>query len=221
MIIMRQNVFFLMYILLFLTHILLFMYRQQSVRVFSEGSVSPRKVPYKRTYINPKYTYKEPYIAPKESYKRTTYHCERGLITPVELIRHYVDFIQQFVRVFSEKRAEIEDQQLHLNNGLQRLSETQAALQEMSVSLGAKGEELARKEAEANDKLQAMVQDQQVAINPAPCTLHPEPYILHPAPYILHPAPCTLHTAFCTLHTPYTPHSESHYPAPTTLEPKP
>lgn len=67
------------------------------------------------------------------------------------------------MRVFSEKRAEIEDQQLHLNNGLQRLSETQAALQEMSVSLGAKGEELARKEAEANDKLQAMVQDQQVS----------------------------------------------------------
>ena len=52
---------------------------------------------------------------------------------------------------------------MHLHNGLRRLTETRAALQEMSASLSSKGEELARKEAEANAKLQEMVCNQQEA----------------------------------------------------------
>ena len=86
-------------------------------------------------------------------------HDQLLFVTP----RHYIDFIQQFVRVFAEKRAEIEEQQLHLNVGLRRLTETQGAVQELSVSLGVKGEELALKEAQANEKLQQMVHDQQEA----------------------------------------------------------
>ena len=91
--------------------------------------------------------------------RRVKHHDQLLFVTP----RHYIDFIQQFVRIFSEKRSEIEEQQLHLNVGLRRLTETQEAVQQLSVSLGVKGKELALKEAQANEKLQQMVQDQQEA----------------------------------------------------------
>jgi dynein heavy chain 1 len=91
--------------------------------------------------------------------RRIKHHDELLFVTP----RHYVDFIQQFVRIFEEKRSEIEEQQLHLNVGLRRLTETQEAVQELGVSLEAKEKELAAKEVEANDKLQQMVHDQQEA----------------------------------------------------------
>ena len=91
--------------------------------------------------------------------RRVKQHDQLLFVTP----RHYIDFIQQFVRVFSEKRSEIEDQQLHLNVGLQKMTETQEAVQELSVSLAVKGKELALKEVQANEKLQQMVQDQQEA----------------------------------------------------------
>ena len=89
--------------------------------------------------------------------KAAKQHEHLLFVTP----RHYIDFIQQFVRIFGEKRAQIEEQQLHLNIGLRRLTETQEKVQELSTSLAAKEQELAAKEKMANDKLQEMVHDQQ------------------------------------------------------------
>lgn len=40
----------------------------------------------------------------------------RMIVTP----RHYLDFIQHFVRLHNEKRSELEDQQLHINVGMYR-----------------------------------------------------------------------------------------------------
>lgn len=40
----------------------------------------------------------------------------RMVVTP----RHYLDFIQHFVRLHNEKRSELEDQQLHINIGMYR-----------------------------------------------------------------------------------------------------
>ena len=41
-------------------------------------------------------------------------------ITP----RHYLDFINQFVNLYHEKRSDLEEQQLHLNVGLNKIAET-------------------------------------------------------------------------------------------------
>lgn len=41
-------------------------------------------------------------------------------ITP----RHYLDFIHHFVKLHNEKRSDLEEQQLHLNVGLNKIAET-------------------------------------------------------------------------------------------------
>lgn len=41
-------------------------------------------------------------------------------ITP----RHFLDFIAHFVRLMTEKRSDLEEQQLHLQIGLQKIKET-------------------------------------------------------------------------------------------------
>ncbi len=38
-------------------------------------------------------------------------------ITP----RHYIEFINQFVRIYDEKRTELEEQQQHLNVGVRKI----------------------------------------------------------------------------------------------------
>ncbi|CAG8442752.1 1825_t:CDS:10 [Diversispora eburnea] len=77
--------------------------------------------------------------------------------------RHYLDFIGHYVRLFNEKREDLEEQQRHLNNGLDKLRETVTTVDELRISLDIKKAELQNKEKEANEKLKKMVADQQEA----------------------------------------------------------
>ncbi|CAM9106263.1 unnamed protein product [Ectocarpus fasciculatus] len=84
-------------------------------------------------------------------------------------VRHYVsprDFlglIRAFVSLVNEKRAELEDQQLHINLGLNKLRETQAGVEDMQKGLAEKERRLREKDELANAKLQQMVSGQNEA----------------------------------------------------------
>ncbi|CAM9166136.1 unnamed protein product, partial [Hapterophycus canaliculatus] len=84
-------------------------------------------------------------------------------------VRHYVsprDFlglIRAFVSLVNEKRAELEDQQLHINLGLDKLRETQAGVEDMQKGLAEKERRLREKDELANAKLQQMVSGQNEA----------------------------------------------------------
>lgn len=80
-------------------------------------------------------------------------------ITP----RHYLDFIHHFVKLYNEKRSDLEEQQLHLNVGLSKIAETVEQVEEMQKSLAVKSQELQAKNEAANAKLRQMVKDQQEA----------------------------------------------------------
>ena len=82
-------------------------------------------------------------------------------ITP----RHYIDFINHFVKLCNEKRAELEEQQTHFNMGLAKIRETVQQVEELQKSLAIKRAELEKKNAEANLKLKQMLNDQQEAQN--------------------------------------------------------
>ncbi|KAJ5098437.1 hypothetical protein N7532_005438 [Penicillium argentinense] len=77
--------------------------------------------------------------------------------------RHYLDFVAQYVKLFNEKREDLEEQQRHLNVGLEKLRDTVDKVSDLRVSLAQKKTQLERKDAEANEKLQRMVADQQEA----------------------------------------------------------
>ncbi|KAF8592026.1 dynein heavy chain protein 1 [Ramaria rubella] len=77
--------------------------------------------------------------------------------------RHYLDFLHHYVRLFSEKRDELEEQQRHLHVGLDKLRDTVTQVEELRKSLAIKRGQLEAKNAEANEKLRRMVADQQEA----------------------------------------------------------
>ncbi|RKO89574.1 dynein heavy chain and region D6 of dynein motor-domain-containing protein, partial [Blyttiomyces helicus] len=77
--------------------------------------------------------------------------------------RHYLDFIKHYVRLFQEKRGDLEDQQRHLNVGLDKLRDTVVKVEELRISLAIKREELEAKNTQAEEKLKKMVADQQEA----------------------------------------------------------
>lgn len=56
------------------------------------------------------------------------------------IFRHYLDFIQQMVKLYAEKRADLEEQQLHLNVGLGKIAETVEQVEEMQKSLAVKSQ---------------------------------------------------------------------------------
>ncbi|KAG9288876.1 hypothetical protein G9A89_001252 [Geosiphon pyriformis] len=74
--------------------------------------------------------------------------------------RHYLDFINHYVRLFNEKREDLEEQQRHLNIGLEKLRDTVIKVEELRKSLAIKKTQLEAKSSEANEKLQKMVADQ-------------------------------------------------------------
>ncbi|XP_046843318.1 cytoplasmic dynein 1 heavy chain 1-like isoform X2 [Xenia sp. Carnegie-2017] len=80
-------------------------------------------------------------------------------ITP----RHYLDFINHYVKLYNEKRSDLEEQQLHLNVGLTKIKETVEQVEELQKSLSMKSQELKAKNALANQKLKQMLKDQQEA----------------------------------------------------------
>ncbi|TFY78308.1 hypothetical protein EWM64_g5702 [Hericium alpestre] len=77
--------------------------------------------------------------------------------------RHYLDFINHYVRLYNEKRDELEEQQRHLHVGLDKLRDTVTQVEELRKSLAIKSAQLEAKNIEANEKLKQMVSDQQEA----------------------------------------------------------
>ncbi|KAH3017968.1 hypothetical protein KXW60_006798 [Aspergillus fumigatus] len=77
--------------------------------------------------------------------------------------RHYLDFVAQYVKLFNEKREDLEEQQRHLNVGLEKLRDTVDKVSDLRASLAQKKMQLEKKDAEANEKLQRMVADQREA----------------------------------------------------------
>ncbi|KKK13667.1 dynein heavy chain [Aspergillus rambellii] len=77
--------------------------------------------------------------------------------------RHYLDFVAQYVKLFNEKREDLEEQQRHLNVGLEKLRDTVDKVSDLRASLAQKKMQLEKKDTEANEKLQRMVADQREA----------------------------------------------------------
>ncbi|KAL9029741.1 MAG: hypothetical protein Q9196_002047 [Gyalolechia fulgens] len=77
--------------------------------------------------------------------------------------RHFLDFVAQYVRLFREKREDLEEQQRHLNVGLEKLRDTVAKVKDLRASLAHKKSQLQLKDTEANEKLQGMVANQREA----------------------------------------------------------
>ena len=77
--------------------------------------------------------------------------------------RHFLDFVAQYVRLFTEKREDLEEQQRHLNVGLEKLRDTVHQVRDLRSSLAQKKIQLEKKDAEANEKLQRMIADQREA----------------------------------------------------------
>ncbi|TGZ77375.1 dynein heavy chain [Ascodesmis nigricans] len=75
--------------------------------------------------------------------------------------RHFLDFVAQYVKLYNEKREDLEEQQRHLNVGLEKLKDTVEKVRDLRISLADKQKQLMKKDAEANEKLQRMVADQQ------------------------------------------------------------
>ncbi|MBW0465869.1 hypothetical protein O181_005584 [Austropuccinia psidii MF-1] len=77
--------------------------------------------------------------------------------------RHYLDFINNYVKLFNEKRDDLEEQQRHLNIGLDKLRDTVIQVEELRKSLAIKSTQLEQKSAEAEAKLNQMIEDQKQA----------------------------------------------------------
>ncbi|KEY71002.1 hypothetical protein S7711_00838 [Stachybotrys chartarum IBT 7711] len=77
--------------------------------------------------------------------------------------RHFLDFVGQYVKLYNEKREDLEEQQRHLNVGLEKLRDTVDKVRDLRVSLAEKKTQLEQKDTEANEKLQRMVADQREA----------------------------------------------------------
>ncbi len=71
--------------------------------------------------------------------------------------------INHYVRLYTEKRDELEEQQRHLHVGLDKLKDTVTQVEDLRKSLAIKRSQLQAKDAEANEKLKRMVADQQEA----------------------------------------------------------
>lgn len=77
--------------------------------------------------------------------------------------RDYLALIHNFVSTVRTRRDHVEQQQLHVNAGLEKLRQTKDNVEDLKKGLGEKTSELKNKEAMANDKLQQMVAEQNEA----------------------------------------------------------
>lgn len=73
-------------------------------------------------------------------HKANTRLAKRGARTMAITPRHYLDFINHFVKLYQEKRSDLEEQQLHLNVGLSKIAETVEQVEEMQKSLAVKSQ---------------------------------------------------------------------------------
>jgi dynein heavy chain 1 len=77
--------------------------------------------------------------------------------------RHFLDFISHYVRLYNEKREDLEEQQRHLNVGLEKLKDTVIKVEELRKSLAIKKNQLQLKEDQANEKIKQMLADEKEA----------------------------------------------------------
>mmetsp|Transcript_17192 Transcript_17192/g.32539 ORF Transcript_17192/g.32539 Transcript_17192/m.32539 type:complete len:4250 (-) Transcript_17192:45-12794(-) len=77
--------------------------------------------------------------------------------------RDFLALIRNFVSCVRKMREQMEDEQLHVNAGLEKLRQTQESVAQLKIALGEKKDDLREKEELANQKLQQMVADQNEA----------------------------------------------------------
>ncbi|KAK8797138.1 hypothetical protein WA158_004348 [Blastocystis sp. Blastoise] len=77
--------------------------------------------------------------------------------------RDYLDFIRHYLELTRIKREELEEQQKHLDNGLDKLNSTEAEVLKLKDELSVKKVELTESIAKANKKLDEIIQSQKVA----------------------------------------------------------
>lgn len=77
--------------------------------------------------------------------------------------RHFLDFVAQFDSLLNEKHSDLEDQQRHLNVGVDKLRETVDKVRDLRRTLASKKQELELKDKEASEKLERMILNQQQA----------------------------------------------------------
>ncbi|KAI8974487.1 dynein heavy chain [Pilobolus umbonatus] len=77
--------------------------------------------------------------------------------------RHFLDFISHYVRLYNEKREDLEEQQRHLNVGLEKLKDTVIKVEELRKSLAIKKNQLEMKQNQANEKIRQMLADEKEA----------------------------------------------------------
>jgi len=77
-------------------------------------------------------------------------------ITP----RDFLDFIHHFMDLLVEKRAEVLEQQSHIDGGLKKLKETETQVAELQIGLAAKEKDLTTKNKEAEIKMESVVTGQ-------------------------------------------------------------
>jgi len=99
-----------------------------------------------------------------ESLHQANYRLQKkGQHTASITPRHYLDFISHFVKLYNEKRSELEEQRVHLNKGLSKIEETVIQVEELQKSLAVKRADLEKKKNEANIMLRQMINEQQEA----------------------------------------------------------
>lgn len=106
--------------------------------------------------------------------------AKKGHLTFSISPRHFLDFINHYTKLLHEKREELEDEQRHLDIGLQKIGETEEQVsslfpmyhvyfliqvKDLQKSLTIKSKELEEKRLAANAKLQQMMENQQKAEN--------------------------------------------------------
>ncbi len=100
------------------------------------------------------------HLAVKEVNAKLSRSAKRfNYITP----RDFLDFIKHFVELLHEKKEELEEQQYHLNVGLSKLKETEAAVIDLQKKLTIFEKELTAKKLEADKKLKLMLVEQKEA----------------------------------------------------------
>ncbi|EMR09626.1 hypothetical protein PNEG_02210 [Pneumocystis murina B123] len=118
-------------------------------------------------YLQAPFTYREAILdciifihySMKEFNEKFSEFNNKIYITP----RHFISFVQNFVQIYMEKREKLEDQQQHLNSGIEKLNNTVNKVFELKQELAEKQQQLELKNREANDKLKRIVEDQKEA----------------------------------------------------------
>ncbi|KAI8447557.1 hypothetical protein BY996DRAFT_6420872 [Phakopsora pachyrhizi] len=75
--------------------------------------------------------------------------------------QHYLDFINNYVALFFEKRDDLEEQQSNLNIGLDKLRDTVIQVKELQKTLAIKSAQLEKRSKEADTKLAQTVSEQE------------------------------------------------------------